>query len=341
MSDRLRWGLLGTARIARVIVARLKDLPRHEVVAVASRSAARAASYASEWGVPRALGSYQALLDRDDIDVVYVALPNARHAEWTLRAVRAGKHVLCEKPLALTVADVDEIAEAAARADVRVAEAFAYRHHPQTARVLEIMARGDVGPPRLVRGAFSFDLDRPGDIRWQPALGGGVLWDIGCYLVSYARLVFGTEPLQAFAVAGRHASGVDANCAGLLRFGSERVGLFDCSYRSALRTEVEIVGSDAVLQIPVPFKPGPSERLHLVRGERRVTLDVTGEPSYRGQLEDMARQVLDGSPPGLPLEDSRGNTAALVALHRSITEQCPVVVAGMATEVEAVPGQTA
>jgi predicted dehydrogenase len=315
--SRLRWGLLGTARIARALVGPLRDLPRHELVAVASRSLERAEAWAAQWGVARAYGSYEALVAAPDIDVVYIPLPNALHAHWTVAAVRAGKHVLCEKPLALSVAEVDAVASAAGETGAVVAEAFMYRHHPQTLRVRELVASGAVGRVRIIRGAFTFWLQRDHDIRLDPALGGGSLWDLGCYPVSFARFVLGEEPVEASGMAEIGPTGVDVAFAGQLRFASGAVLQFDCGFRAHFRTAIEIVGTDAVLAVPSPFKPGTSEHLTLRRGDAVETVAVSGQPLYAGEIEDLADAVLLGQAPRVSLADSRANVAALVALLES------------------------
>jgi predicted dehydrogenase len=315
--SRLRWGVLGTARIARALAGPLRGLPRHELAAVASRSLERAEAWAAEWGAARAYASYEALLAAADVDVVYIPLPNALHARWTIAAARAGKHVLCEKPLALSVADVDAIAAAAGEAGVVVAEAFMYRHHPQTLRVGELVASGALGRIRVVRGAFSFWLSRDGDVRLDPALGGGSLWDIGCYPVSFARFVLGEEPVEASGLAEMGPTGVDVAFAGQLRFASGAVLQFDCGFRAHYRTSIEIVGTDAVLAVSSPFKPGTNERLVLRRGDEVETMAVPGEALYVGEIEDLADAVLLGRAPRVSLADSRGNVAALVALLES------------------------
>ena len=193
----LRWGLLGTARINRMVIPPLRASAGNRLVAVASRDLARARGYAQEWGIERAHGAYEALLADPGIDAVYIPLPNHLHAEWTIPAARAGKHVLCEKPLALTVAEVDAMGAAAREGGVVLAEAFMYRHHPQTLKVKELVDAGAIGPVRFVRGTFSFPLTRPGDVRLQPEWGGGCLWDVGCYPLSFTRFVLGREPLEA------------------------------------------------------------------------------------------------------------------------------------------------
>jgi xylose dehydrogenase (NAD/NADP) len=196
-TDCLRWGLLSTAHINRRLIPALRAAERAELVAVASRSQARADAYAAEWGIPRAHGSYAALLDDPEIDAVYISLPNRLHAEWTVRAAQAGKHVLCEKPLAQAVTEVDQIMAAARSAGVVVIEAVMSLHHPLLHKARHLVRQGAVGQVRLVRGAFSFFLDRPNDVRWQPPLGGGSLWDVGSYPVSFIRWIAG-DPEQVF-----------------------------------------------------------------------------------------------------------------------------------------------
>jgi len=324
----LRWGLLGTARINRSLVPALRASPRNELAAVASRDAARADAYAREWGIPRSFGGYDELLADRDVDVVYNPLPNGLHAEWTVRAARAGKHVLCEKPLAIAVEQVDAVAEAARAAGVVVAEGLMYRHNALTREVKAIVDRGTLGELRLVRGCFTFPFTRERDVRLDPALGGGSLWDLGVYPIGYARLMIGAEPVEAHGMQTLGPSGVDLAFAGQLRFPAGVVLQCDTGFRAAFRREVEIVGSEAALLVPNPFKPGPSEPLHVTRGDERETITVAGsEQLYLGEAEDMADAVLLGRPPAVSLDDSRGTVAAIVALLRSAREGRPVELA--------------
>jgi D-xylose 1-dehydrogenase (NADP+, D-xylono-1,5-lactone-forming) len=320
----LRWGVLGTGRITRALIAALRASPRNEVVAAASRTPARAEAFAREWSLPRAFAGYQAMLEDPHIDVVYNALPNHLHAQWTIAAARHGKHVLCEKPLALAVDDVDHMAEAARAARVVVAEAFMYRHHPQTLKVKELVDGGAVGALRLVRGAFSFTLTRAEDVRLDPACGGGSLWDVGCYPVSYARLLAGEEPVEAFGWQTLGPTGVDEAFAGQLRFGGGMVAQVDCSFRLPFRTHVEVVGRDGVITIPRPYKPGTKETVVLTRGDSVESIEVEGPELYLGEVEDMFDAVRLGRPSRVSLAESRGNVAALVALLRSAREGRPV-----------------
>lgn len=327
MTPRLRWGFLGTARINRLLLPVIRGLSHHEVVAVASRQLDRAQDYARTWDIPHAEGSYESLLARDDVDVVYVPLPNALHAEWTVRALDAGKHVLCEKPLALTVSEVDAIMAAAQRADRRAAEAFMFRHHAQTAIIRNMLARGDLGDIRLIRCRFAFTLDRPADIRWNRSLGGGVLWDLAVYPVSFARAVLQREPVLVRAAVGPAGSEVDSDASGIVEFGDGTRLVFDCSFHSPYRLGVDIVGSTGELRVPVPFKPGIAAQIYLTRGGPRREIEIAGNQPYEGQIHDMARQAFDGEQPVLPLEDSRANVRVLQALHRSAAEHRWVKVA--------------
>jgi predicted dehydrogenase len=324
----MRWGILGAARINRSIIPALRAANGHSLEAVASREPGKAESYAAEWQIPRHFGGYDALLADPDIDAVYIPLPNHLHAEWTIRAAEAGKHVLCEKPLALTVAEVDRIAAAATAAHVHVAEAFMYRHHPQTLAVRELVAGGAIGTLRFVRGCFSFTLDRPGDVRFDPAKGGGALWDVGCYPVSYARTIAGAEPetVQATAVMG--PTGVDMSVGAVLRFPGNVVALVDASFVAPFRTEVEVVGSTGSIRVARPFKPGARETVLLIRGDETLEHAVEAPPLYVSQFEDFARAVRGTAPPVVTLADSRRNTAALLAVLESARTGRAVSLAG-------------
>jgi D-xylose 1-dehydrogenase (NADP+, D-xylono-1,5-lactone-forming) len=316
-SGRLSWGILGTARINRAIIPAIRAASRSSLAAVASRDLARAEAYAREWEIPRVFGSYGAILADATIDAVYIPLPNHLHVEWTIAAVRAGKHVLCEKPLALHPRDVDRVARAADDAKVTVAEAFMYRHHPQTRRVQALVADGAIGTLRLVRGSFTFPLTREGDVRLRPEWGGGSLWDVGCYPVSYARLLAGGDPETVVGQAEHGPTGIDIAFTGALQYTSGLLGTFDSGFAAAFRTSIEVVGSEASLVVPNPFKPGVREQLHLVREGTVSTIDVEGEMLYLGEVEDIERVVLDGAAPTIPLTDTRGVVGTLAALHVS------------------------
>ena len=313
----LNWGLLSTARINQSLIPPLRASKRNQLLAVASRSQESAEAYASEWKIPRAHGTYEALLADPQIDVIYNPLPNHLHAEWTIKALEAGKHVLCEKPLTLTVEEVDAVAEAAQKHGRIVAEAFMYRHHPQTLKVQEMVKDGSIGALKLLRGSFSFVLDHEGDIRLDPAMGGGSIWDVGCYPISFMRTVVGAEPVEVFGWQVTGPTGIDETFVGSLHFADGVYGQFDSSFVIPHHAYMEIVGSEATLIVPKPFKPGLNEKIFLVREGKTETIKVKGQDLYLGEVEDMVDAILLGKAPRISLEDSRANIAAIKALFES------------------------
>ena len=322
--SRLRWGLLSTARINRLIIPAIRSSARSEVTTVASRALDKARAYAADWKIARALGSYDALLADPDIDVIYIALPNSLHVEWTVRALEAGKHVLCEKPLALTALDVDRIAAAAGRAGRTATEGFMYRHQPLTHAVQAIVQSGRLGAIRGFKGAFTFPLTREGDVRLDPALGGGSLWDVGCYPVSYACLLAGEAPIEVFGWQQASAAGVDLEFAGMLRFRDGSVAQFDCGFTGPLRAEIEIVGRDAALRVTRPFRTDEMSRLILSAGDRSEALPFAAAPPFSGEIADMEAAAIDGHPARISLSESRRTVETLTALYQSAREGGPI-----------------
>ena len=219
----VRWGLLSTANINRRLIPAIRASARGQLVAVASRSQASASAYAAKWEIPRAFDSYEAMLASDEIDAVYIGLPNHLHAEWTVRALEQGKHVLCEKPFAITLADVDHMIAAAQNAGRVLAEAFMYRHHPQIKLVGEWVHGGRLGEITVVRGAFSFTLSDPENIRLNPDTGGGCLWDVGVYPLSFAQFVMGGPPKRVWGEQRLGETGVDVVFAGQMAYGGGAV----------------------------------------------------------------------------------------------------------------------
>jgi len=314
----LRWGILGTARINRRVIPAIGLARRSQLVAVASRDRARAEAFAREWSVPRPVASYQALLDDSSIDAVYIPLPNTDHVPWTLAAIAAGKHVLCEKPLALDPGDVDRIAAAAAEARVVVEEGFMYRHEPLTARVTSLVNDGAIGAVRAVLSGFTFALEADHNIRLNPALGGGSLWDVGSYPVTYAHLIAGQEPRMVFGSAHWHQSGVDEEFTGMLRFDGGMTANIYAGFRTPYRTWLEILGSHGALTVPNPFRPGPIETLGLDQNGAITHIEVAGSPEiFVREIEDFEGSVLDGSPTIVTLAESRRTAATLTALYTS------------------------
>lgn len=317
MTRILNWGLLSTARINRALIKPLRASKRTRLLGVASRSHSSAEAYAREWDIPRAYGNYEDLLNDPEIDIIYNPLPNHLHAEWTIRALKAGKYVLCEKPLALSLEEVDAIIAASNETGKFAAEAFMYRHHEQTLKVKELVDSGAIGRIQLIKGAFTFTLTRENDIRLTKEFGGGSLWDVGCYPISYARMIVGEEPVEVFGIQVLGPGGCDESFYGQIRFPSGVHMQFDCGFASPLRSYIEIVGTGGTVNIPNPFKPGLKNEIYVKRGDREETVKIKGRELYLGEVEDMCDSVLTGKPPGISLADSRGNTAAILRLLES------------------------
>lgn len=337
-SRSIRWGLLSTARINERLIPAFRSVARSELLAVASsRGQEHAEHYAAQWQIPRAHGSYEALLADPQVDAIYLSLPNALHAPWAIRAAAAGKHILCEKPLALSAAEVDHMAEAAQRHGVLLQEAVMMRYHPQTLQLRQRLSGGAIGEVRLIRGTFTFPLERPGDIRLDPALGGGSIWDLGSYPVSFTRAMLGAEPLevQGWQVAGQ--GGVDLSFAGQLRFAGGALAQFFSSFQAVPQADVDLIGSAGAIHLDLPYlnKVGVDSRVRLSRLRPARATGTFGDASsqmeeevltyplvnaYQDEVEAVVACLLDGAAPLVPLADSRGNIAALEALCVSARE---------------------
>jgi xylose dehydrogenase (NAD/NADP) len=321
---RLRWALLGTARINRLLIPAIRGGARSELTTVASRALARAQAYAAEWKIPRALGSYEALVADPDIDVIYNPLPNSLHVDWTVKALDAGKHVLCEKPLALTVEDVDRIAEAAKRTGRVAAEAFMYRHHPFTHAADAVVKSGRLGRIRGYKGAFTFPLTREGDVRYDHALGGGSLWDVGCYPLSYSNLLAGAAPVEVFGWQQLAPTKIDLEFSAMMRYADGGVAQFDSGFIGPFRAEMEVIGTDATLRIDRPFRTDDRSRLRLTVGDDTETLPCKPEAAFAGEIGDIETAALDGREQRVTLSESRRTVATIRALYTSALTGVPV-----------------
>jgi predicted dehydrogenase len=324
MAEKLRWGLLSTANINQALFEPLRKSRRNTLMAVASRDRSKAEAYAGRHKIPRAYGSYADLLSDPDIDVIYNPLPNSLHAEWTVKALEAGKHVLCEKPLALSVEEVDAMSTAAEKHGKIVTEALMYRSHAQTLKVREIVQGGKLGQVKMVRGTFTFSGVAPGNYRLDPAMGGGALWDVGVYPLSFTRFVLEAEPLEVFGWQVTGPTGVDETFAAQLRFPDEVFLQMDVSMARPYHVFMEFVGDEAALVVPQPFNPGLKNALYLTRRGKTETVTTNGTGTYVGEVEAMADAVLDGASPAVPLADSRGTVAAIQALFESARTGKPV-----------------
>ncbi|HEY7779978.1 MAG TPA: Gfo/Idh/MocA family oxidoreductase [Ktedonobacterales bacterium] len=331
--DPLRWGVLGTGKIGRnAMIPAMLAADNARLVAVASRDLARAeaalAPVADRAPGARALAGYAALLADPEVEAVYITLPNSQHVEWSTRAAQAGKHVLCEKPLALTADDARRVVDACRTSNVLLLEGFMYRFHPQTAWTLEQVAAGRIGPVVTVRGSFAFDIrGRPHDIRLQGALGGGSLLDVGSYPLTYCLAVFAESP-RAVAARAQVPPGAEVEhaVAAALDFGAGRLGVIDCGFRGPRHQRVEIVGEDGRIVVEAPFTPGTTDTVvRVVRGDETLEKRFAGVDQYRLQLEHFGHAARSRSPLAIPPEDAVANAAAIEDIYRAAGYTWPPV----------------
>ena len=327
--NKIRWGLVSTANINSSVIPAIRASRRGELVAVASRSQAKADAYAREWDIPAAFGSYEAMLASDQVDVVYVSLPNHLHAEWSIRALQAGKHVLCEKPLAISVEEVDRMMAASQSSGKVLAEAFMYLHHPQTTIARQWLLEGHLGEICSLQAVFNFRISDPDNVRLVPEYGGGCLWDVGIYPVSLAMTLFGEVPEWVSAAQWIGTSGVDEHFAGLLSFSGNRQAQIVSSFRSPFATRAEVFGTQGRLVFSRPFKGMDGDhllRFYPAEGEPQ-TIPVPEKMLYLGEVEDIHAAILDGQPQRLPLERSRQWILTLKALYRAANDRSVVSLA--------------
>jgi predicted dehydrogenase len=312
----LRWGILSTANIAtEKVIPGIRAAARCEIVAIGSRDAGTARSVAERLEIPRSHGSYEALLADPDVDAVYIPLPNHLHAEWTIAAARAGKHVLCEKPLAVTAADAERMVEACEAAGVRLMEAFMYRHHPSWVAVRDLVASGRIGTLSAVQSWFGFYNDDATNIRNIRDYGGGALYDVGCYCVNLSRMLFGGEPTRVEAAVVRDGpGGVDILTTGILEF-ENGIASFGCSIRTETDQRVHVMGTEGRISIGIPFNIPPDRptEIYLTQGGNPPVAPATEtftfptKDPYAAEAERFAEAILDGLPTPVPPDDAVAN----------------------------------
>jgi predicted dehydrogenase len=320
----LRWGILSTANITDKLLDSGTD---QEFVAVGSRDGTRAEAYAREKGIARAHGSYEALLADPDIEAIYNPLPNALHVEWSIRALEAGKHVLCEKPLSRRPEDVDRAFDVAEREGRVLAEAFMWRHHPQVARARELLDDRAIGDLRIIRAHFAFPAADPDDIRLQPSLDGGGLMDVGCYCVSGCRTLAGAEPERAWAelVPGGH--GVDIALAATLRFPGDVLAHLDCGLSYPGGSLLAAAGTEGSFALADPWH-GNDAVIELRRADDSVErIDAGPANSYALELADFEAAVRGERPPLLGRDDALGQARTIAALYTSAERNAPCPIA--------------
>jgi D-xylose 1-dehydrogenase (NADP+, D-xylono-1,5-lactone-forming) len=314
------WGVLSTARINRLVLAGARKSDRVDIVAVASRTPESAKAYAGEHGIERAYGSYEALLEDDEVEAVYISLPNSMHVDWSVRALEAGKHVLCEKPLTRRAAEAEHAFDVAERTGRVLMEAFMYRHHPQTHRLQSLVAEGAIGRLRSIRSAFTFTVDNRNNIRLLAELDGGALMDVGCYCVNGSRMLAG-EPtdLDGEQVVGD--GGVDVRFSGTMRFDGGVIARFDCGLDLPFRDELEVTGSDGTLFLDDPWHcrmPVLELRRSAIRGDGAAErIEIETADSYQLELENLSDAIRGEATSLLGRDDAVGQARAIEQLYRS------------------------
>ncbi len=321
----IRWGIMSTARhAANTWLPGLKGSASGEVVAVASRNAERAQQFARQHGIPRAYGSYEELLADGDIDAVYIPLPNHMHKEWSIKAAQAGKHVMCEKPLGLNAVEAEEMVAAFDAAGRKLTEAFQWRHHPQGQKVRELVNAGVIGDLMLIRAGFSFPLNRPDDVRWKPEMGGGALYDIGCYPVSLARYIAGQEPLSVSAHAKWGKTGVDNALVATLAFPGDVLAHINCSFEMPVARYYTVCGPKGSLSVTRAYNPVGDVPAQVTRlgtdFEVLETYDLGRHNSYTLMIEDFNRAILEDRDPPFTGADAVNNMRVIDAIYRAARE---------------------
>ncbi len=337
MSQTVRWGLLSTANINKALVGPLQKSARSELVAVASRDLERAKAYAGRHDIPKAHGSYEALLADPEVDAIYLSLPNGMHATWAVKAAQAGKHVLCEKPLVVSLAEFDRVAAAVRASGVTLFEAFMYLHHPQTRLALEMVRSGRLGKLQLINSWFNFHLppERAENVRLRSDLTGGAAWDVGVYPNSLAVLAAGQgAPVKVWAQQIVGESGVDVAMRAQLVFASGAVAQISSGFRTPFREAAYLVGDQAMLQIAEPWKPGLFGResvmtLTRLDGSTETVVTPAIDP-YLCEVQAMEACVLDGAAPVISLADSHNFLRSMLAIYASARSGDVVEVARLA-----------
>ena len=312
----VKWGIISTARINRLFLAGARQSSDVEILAVASRTQTSAEEYARAEEIPRAYATYDALLADPDIEAVYIPLPNSLHVGWSIRALEAGKHVLCEKPLSRHPAEIARAFDVAAHQQRLLMEGFMYRHNPQTHRVKELVESGAIGRLRMIRASFSFPLIHEGDVRMELGLDGGGLMDVGCYCVSGARWLAG-EPEQVTAQQTLGGAGVDVTLTGTMRFADDVLAHFDCGLALANRHELEVTGDEGSLFVADPWhcrKPGIQLRRE---GAEDEWIGFEPVDSYRLEAENLSAAIRGEAQPLLGRDDALGQARTIDALYRA------------------------
>jgi predicted dehydrogenase len=316
----LAWGILSTANIGqKVVTPAIQSSTNSKVIAVASRNKVQASRYAEDLGIPKHYGDYQALLDDPEVTVIYNPLPNSLHLAWTLKALEAGKHVLCEKPLGLNAVECRQMAEAAEAANLILMEAFMYRFHDRSRKLFEVARDGTLGKLRLIRARFAFTVSDPSNIRLNAELGGGALMDVGCYCVNIARTLAGIQPLAVQGYATWTPSGVDETLSGMLRFEDGLIAQIDCALNQPRYETVQVFGTEGFIELESAFLPGIKEATLTLttRQEGTELMKFSGHDQYQRMVTHFADCVVNEKAPLYGPLEAADNIAVIEALLAS------------------------
>jgi predicted dehydrogenase len=323
----VKWGIISTANINRLFLEGARQANGVEIAAVASRDRVKAEEYARENEIATAHGSYEELLQDPQIEAVYISLPNSLHVDWSIRALHAGKHVLCEKPLSRRAAEVERAFDEAQRSERLLMEAFMWRHNPQTGKLIDLLNQGAVGRTRMIRAAFGFVAQDAANVRLQTGLDGGALMDVGCYCVSGVRLIAG-EPERVSAEQALGGDGVDVAFAAVMRHPNDVISHFDCGLALDSRDLLEVVGDEGSLLLEDPWhcrNPG----IQLSRGGDTETIEIVNANSYGLEAENFSKAIRGNATPLLSRQDATGQARTIEALYRAADTAQPVRLASL------------
>jgi predicted dehydrogenase len=328
MTRKLRWGVIGTAGIAvRSVIPGFQQSETAEVTAIASRERSKAEETAAKLQIPKAYGSYEEIISDPDIDAIYIPLPNHLHMEWSIRAMEAGKHVLCEKPIALNAAEAQRMADVSRKTGVHLAEAFMYRHHPRYERIAEIIKSGEIGELRGIHGTFTFNsAGSQGNVRFRKEWGGGSIYDVGCYPISAARMLLGAEPEAAtvHALLSPEHDHVDMMASGIIEFPGSVALTFDCGMWAAFRNTLEVLGTEGRIEVPSAFIGNPNFYVDTKDGRREEEQPELNQ--YSLQADSFARTVWGERQERFTPEDAVANMKIIDACLESANTRKRVLI---------------
>jgi predicted dehydrogenase len=326
----IRWGILSTAKIGvEHLIPAIRKSETGMVHAIASRDGQKAAEIAGKLNIPVSYGSYEEMLADESIDAIYNPLPNHLHVPWTIKAMEAGKHVLCEKPVAMDSSEADSLLQKTREyPDLKIMEAFMYRFHPQWEEILSLISKGEIGTLESIHSVFTYYNDDPENIRNRPHMGGGGLMDIGCYCISVSRLLFGKEPDRVYGKIDIDPGfGVDRKASGILSFG-DKTATFTCSTKIESSQKVVVYGSNGIIEVSTPFNPQCDEeaQVQLLKNGERRTIQTEAVDQYSLQVDAFNNSILNDTTVPTPLEDAVANMKVIDAIFKSGEEEASQLV---------------